>query len=45
MAPHDFECSQAELIVDRSYPRHHDDARLVDPRREALELLGHRADW
>jgi len=36
---------KAELIVDRPYPRHRDDAHLVDLRREALELLGHRADW
>ena len=36
---------KAELIVDRPYPRHRDDAKLVELRREALELLGHRADW
>ena len=36
---------KAELIVDRPYPRHRDDPRLVALRRQALELLGHRADW
>jgi NitT/TauT family transport system ATP-binding protein len=36
---------KAELVVDRPYPRHRDDDRLVALRREALELLGHRADW
>ncbi len=35
----------AELKVERSYPRHRDDPRLLELRQHALELLGQGRDW
>lgn len=36
---------RAELMVDRPYPRHRGDPRLVDLRHEVLGLLGLEATW
>lgn len=36
---------QAELVVDRPYPRHRGDPYLVDLRRQALHHLGLDATW
>ncbi|ABI62166.1 ABC transporter ATP-binding protein [Granulibacter bethesdensis] len=35
----------ADLIVDRPYPRHRDDAQLVSLRKEILGLLGMERSW
>ena len=35
----------AELKVERGYPRHRDDPRLLELRQHALELLGQGRDW
>ena len=36
---------QAQLTIDRPYPRHRDDAHLVELRREILGLLGLGSSW
>ncbi|NWA84599.1 ABC transporter ATP-binding protein [Pseudomonas sp. D2002] len=36
---------QAQLTIDRPYPRHRDDAYLVELRREILGLLGLGSSW
>jgi NitT/TauT family transport system ATP-binding protein len=36
---------QAQLSIDRSYPRHRDDPYLVDLRRQILGLLGLGENW
>ena len=36
---------QAQLTIDRPYPRHRDDPYLVDLRRQILGLLGLGESW
>ena len=36
---------KAELLIDRPYPRHRGDVRLVELRRQVLGLLGLAATW
>ncbi|UII69232.1 hypothetical protein LVW35_16220 [Pseudomonas sp. HN11] len=36
---------QAQLTIDRPYPRHWDDPYLVDLRRRILGLLGLGESW
>ncbi len=36
---------QAQLTIDRAYPRHRDDPYLVDLRRQILGLLGLGENW
>ncbi len=35
----------AELKVDLDYPRHRNDPKLIELRRQALDLLGLGASW